>query len=64
MDAVATVVLGATVGAWEGRARHQRAAGAEADLLFTGGGWQLAVPDLTWREIATSRIGTAAGSGT
>jgi hypothetical protein len=57
MDTVYVVVLGGKVDAWEGRARHQPAArGSNVSLL--GGGSQVAVPDLTWRQIALDYSGT------
>ena len=52
MDTIHVVVLAEGVDAWEGRARHQPASTADPHVLFTGGGRQLAVPGLTWRQIA------------
>ena len=52
MDILWIVVLGAPVKAWEGRARSQRVVGGDASAAFIGGGRQVCVPQIQWRQIA------------
>jgi hypothetical protein len=42
---------------WEGRARWQPVSTGDRTVLFTGGGQQLAVPDLTWQQIGIQYSG-------
>lgn len=51
MDTIFVVVLAAPVDGWEGLARSQPVSTRAGKVVFTGGGHQLAVPDLTWRQI-------------
>jgi hypothetical protein len=57
MDTLFTIGLAAAVDAWEGRARWQPASVRGRDVLFTGGGVQLAVPGLTWQHIGVQHTG-------
>jgi hypothetical protein len=61
MDTMYVVVLAARVDAWEGQARSQRVSTRDAKLVFTGGGRQLCVPGLAWRQIGREYSGTLAG---
>jgi hypothetical protein len=51
MDTLYVIVLAAKADGWEGRARWQPVSTADRGVLFTGGGLQLAVPGLTWKQI-------------
>jgi hypothetical protein len=57
MDTLFIIVLAAPADGWEGRARSQPVSLTDRTVLFTGGGRQLAIPDLTWRQIAVQRSG-------
>ena len=57
MDTLYIIVLAAPADAWEGRARWQPVSLDDATVLFTGGGRQLAVPGLTWQQIAMQYSG-------
>jgi len=57
MDTLYVVVLGAAVSAWEGIARTQPVTVRSREVLLTGGGRQLAVPELTSRHIAVEFSG-------
>ena len=61
MDTMYVVVLARPVQAWEGTARAQRLSVRDPHVLFTGGGQQVCVPDLTWEQIAREYSGTVAG---
>jgi hypothetical protein len=61
MDTIYVVVLAANVDAWEGRARSQRVSTRDGKVAFTGGGSQLAVPDLTWSDIGLQFSGWPPG---
>lgn len=61
MDTIYVVVLAADVDAWEGRARAQRLSTRDGKVAFTGGGSQLAVPGLTWRDIGLQYSGWPPG---
>jgi len=52
MCAVWVIVLAVNAQGWEGRARSQRVTSAESKAAFIGGGQQLCVPALGWRDIA------------
>lgn len=52
LDMLWIVQLAEAVDAWEGRARSQRLTRADPKTSFVGGGQQLCVPGLTWRQIA------------
>ena len=58
MDTLFIAVLSASVGGWEGEARSQLVSIRDAGVVFTGGGRQLCVPDLTWRQIGVNYTGT------
>lgn len=51
METLYIVVLVANADAWEGRARSQPVSLFDRTVAFTGGGTQLAVAGLTWRQI-------------
>lgn len=51
METMYIIVLGQSVDAWEGRARWQPISARGGNVAFTGGGRQLCVPGLTWRQI-------------
>jgi hypothetical protein len=57
MDTMYVIVLAAKADGWEGRARWQPVSTADRTVLFTGGGRQLAVPGLTWRQIGVHYTG-------
>jgi hypothetical protein len=57
MDTLFTIVLAAAADAWEGRAKWQPVSTGDRTVLFTGGGRQLAVPGLTWRQIGVQYSG-------
>jgi len=57
MDTMFTIVLRAAADAWEGRARSQPVSVRANDVVFTGGGLQLAVPGLTWQQIGVQHTG-------
>ena len=61
METVYVVVLAADVDGWEGRARSQRVSTRDGKVAFTGGGRQLAVPRLTWRDIGLQYSGSPPG---
>ena len=50
-------MLAKSVPAWEGPARSQRLSVNDPRVLFTGGGQQLCVPQLTWGQIARDYTG-------
>jgi hypothetical protein len=52
MDAMWGIVLAAEVDAWQGRARSQPVRLADGTASFIGGGEQICVPGLEWRQIA------------
>lgn len=60
MDTLFIIVLSTNVDGWEGSARSQLVSVHDADVVFTGGGRQLCVPDLTWRQIGANYTGTVA----
>lgn len=57
MDVLWIVELGAAVEAWEGKAKGQPETLADRDVLLIGGGIQVCVPTLTWRQIAVDFAG-------
>jgi hypothetical protein len=57
MDTLFIVVLSAPADGWEGRARSQLVSVSDRTVAFTGGGRQLAVPGLTWRQIGVQHSG-------
>lgn len=61
MDSLFIVVLAAPADGWEGRARSQPVSLHDRTVAFTGGGRQLAVPDLTWRQIGAQYVGWPPG---
>jgi hypothetical protein len=61
MDTLFIIVLAAPADGWEGRARSQPVSLTDRTVLFTGGGRQLAIPDLTWRQIGVQRSGWPTG---
>jgi hypothetical protein len=61
MDTIYAIVLAADVDAWEGRAASQRLSTRDGKVAFTGGGSQLAVPGLTWRDIGLQYSGWPPG---
>lgn len=52
MDVLWVVVLAAKADAWEGRARTQHVNVGDPSALFIGGGGQVCVPGLDWRQIS------------
>ena len=52
MDVLWIVQLASAVDAWEGRARSQRLTLADSKTALLGGGQQVCVPGLSWRQIA------------
>jgi hypothetical protein len=60
MDTVFIAVLSAKVDAWEGRAHSQRVSTRDPSVVFTGGGLQLCVPELTWLQVGCQFSGTLA----
>jgi len=58
MDTIFIVVLSAGIDGWEGQARSQLVSIRDAGVAFTGGGRQLCVPGLTWRQIGVNYTGT------
>ena len=61
METIYVVVLAADVDGSEGRARSQRVSTRDGKVAFTGGGRQLAVPGLTWRDIGLQYSGSPPG---
>jgi hypothetical protein len=57
MDTMFTIVLAAKADGWEGRARWQPVSVRGRDVVFMGGGLQLAVPGLSWRQVGVQRTG-------
>jgi|SRR6185503_9291670 len=57
MDTLCVIVLAARADGWEGRAKWQPVSTGDSTVLFTGGGQQLAVPDLTWQQIGIQYSG-------
>jgi hypothetical protein len=51
MDTLWVIVLGASVHAWEGRARSQRVSTGDGQVSFIGGGDQICVPGLDWGQV-------------
>lgn len=60
MDTIFIIVLSASVDGWEGRARSQFVSTRDPDVVFTGGGRQLCVADLSWRQIGLNYTGSLA----
>jgi hypothetical protein len=52
LDVLWIVHLAAAVEGWEGRARSQRLSRDDPKAALLGGGQQVCVPALTWRQIA------------
>lgn len=57
LDVLWIVELASPVEAWEGKACGQPETLADRGVLFIGGGRQVCVPDLTWRQIAIDFAG-------
>jgi hypothetical protein len=57
MDTLFVIVLAAKADGWEGRARWQPVSAGDRTVLFTGGGRQLAVPNLTWQQVGVQYSG-------
>ena len=61
LDMLWVVQLASDVAAWEGRARSQRLTLTDPKTSLVGGGMQLCVPDLTWRQIAADHTAQIVG---
>ena len=56
MDTLYVIVLARPAHGWTGRATSQRVVRGDPGVVFTGGGNQLAVPDLEWQQIGVHHI--------
>ena len=61
MDVLWIVQLATAVNAWEGRARSQLVTLADPKTSFMGGGLQVCVPGLTWRQVAVDHVAHVTG---
>ena len=61
MDRLWTVQLAASIEGWAGRASGQPLRLADRDVFLIGGGSQVCVPSLTWRQIAVDFVATISG---
>ena len=57
MDTLYVIVLAGKADGWQGRARSQPVSMTDKTVAFTGGGRQLAVPELTWQQIGVHYSG-------
>lgn len=60
LDVLWVVQLAAAADGWEGRARSQRLSRHDAKASLLGGGHQVCIPGLTWRQIALDHTATLA----